>query len=263
MATPPASSSKLGCFATMGWQLGRDKWRKYKVNHVYKGEDEVEAFFRRVLAKIRSYYPKVLAFVDSGLVLLIFMIMTLWALFAVDILQATDETDTYDKPFAMVSLVFMILFSVEVAIRSVTQPFYFSVELFGKCRGPGFFFALDLLATVTMYQDVMPLFVDKQEQFSSSATVAAGSELEITQSLETGTRVGRMLRLIRVVRVCQRVERGDDRAPRAPPPGLPRGARRASAAPGRASAAQSSEGGRRGRRLVMCVLTPERGRRRA
>ena len=90
-------------------------------------------------------------------------------------------------------------------IRCVCQPLYFSVEIFGSCRGPGFFFVLDLIATATMAWDVMPAFEDSTAKFAEAARIQQeGSDLAgVTQSLETGTRVGRILRLIRVVRVVK------------------------------------------------------------
>ena len=90
-------------------------------------------------------------------------------------------------------------------VRCVCQPLYFSVEYFGACRGPGFFFVLDLVATATMAWDVMPAFEDSTEKFAEAARIQQeGSDLAgVTQSLETGTRVGRILRLIRVVRVVK------------------------------------------------------------
>ena len=90
-------------------------------------------------------------------------------------------------------------------LRCVCQPLYFSVEFFGKCRGPGFFFVLDLIATATMAWDVMPAFEDSTEKFAQAARLKSqeNSLAGVTQSLETGTRVGRILRLIRVVRVVK------------------------------------------------------------
>jgi len=161
---------------------------------------------QKLMKKIRTYYPKILELTDSGPVLMLFMIMTLWALLAFDILYATTASPKLDKDFALVSLVFMVLFFIELCIRSITQPLYFAVEYSDNgCKGPGFFFVLDLLATVTMYQDVLPAFEDTRSKFANSANLEEDDSniASARQSLETGTRVGRMLRLIRVVRVVK------------------------------------------------------------
>merc|ERR1719409_1490848 len=56
-----------------------------------------------------------------------------------------------------------------------------------------------------MAWDVMPAFEDSTAKFAEAARIQQeGSDLAgVTQSLETGTRVGRILRLIRVVRVVK------------------------------------------------------------
>jgi hypothetical protein len=94
---------------------------------------------------------------------------------------------------------------LQVLLRCLCQPLYFSVEFFGACRGPGFFFVLDLIATATMAWDVMPAFEDATEKFAQAARLKTQTNdlAGVTQSLETGTRVGRILRLIRVVRVVK------------------------------------------------------------
>ena len=160
---------------------------------------------QKLLKKIRSVYPKILELVDSGPVLGVFMIMTLWALLAFDILFATTSSPRLDTDFAWVSLVFMVLFFVELCVRSITQPEYCLVEYSERWKGPGFFFVLDLLATATMYQDVLPAFEDRRDDFQTAATIEEDNTdiASARQSLETGTRVGRMLRLIRVVRVVK------------------------------------------------------------
>ena len=159
------------------------------------------------LQLIRAFLPKMLRFIDSGPVMVVFMAMTMWALFAQDIMLATTAGADLDKSFAWVSFAFALLFAVELVVRSTCQPLYFSVEFVGKCRGPGFFFILDLLATATMYQDCMPAFEDTRQQFVDAAALIASDDApdvgSVTQSLETGTRVGRILRLIRVVRVVK------------------------------------------------------------
>ena len=72
--------------------------------------------------KFRAAQPPVLAFVDSGPVLVIFMMMTFWALFASEVHLATTTSDKYDAPFALVSLTFMVLFGIEVPRCEVREP---------------------------------------------------------------------------------------------------------------------------------------------
>ena len=138
-----------------------------------------------VSKKLRTAYPPILNFIDSGPVLVVFMLMTFWALFASEVHLATTTSSKYDVPFAWVSLTFMVLFGVEVLLRCLCQPLYFSVEFFGKCRGPGFFFVLDLIATATMAWDVMPAFEDTTEKFAQAARLKTqvNALTGVTQSL--------------------------------------------------------------------------------
>jgi hypothetical protein len=74
------------------------------------------------IRKFRAAQPPVLAFVDSGPVLVVFMLMTFWALFASEVHLATTTSDKYDVPFAWASLTFMALFGVEVPRCEVSEP---------------------------------------------------------------------------------------------------------------------------------------------
>ena len=66
------------------------------------------------LRKCRAAQPPILSFIDSGPVLVVFMLMTFWALFASEVHMATTTSDKYDVSFAWVSLSFMVLFGFEV-----------------------------------------------------------------------------------------------------------------------------------------------------
>ena len=74
------------------------------------------------IRKFRAAQPPVLAFIDSGPVLVVFMLMTFWALFASEVHLATTTSDKYDAPFALVSLTFMVLFGIEVPRCEVREP---------------------------------------------------------------------------------------------------------------------------------------------
>ena len=64
--------------------------------------------------------------------------MTFWALFADDIMYGTPLEKSVDVPFAYVSLVFMIVFMIELVARTIAQwdeyafTFFWLMELVAK-----------------------------------------------------------------------------------------------------------------------------------
>lgn len=81
-------------------QMLQDEWmpdpNDERADTLAKVKSAEESSARQMLAKkIRGYYPKILALTDSGPVLVVFMIMTLWALLAVDILHVRPDPATH------------------------------------------------------------------------------------------------------------------------------------------------------------------------
>jgi len=82
----------------------------------------------------------------------------------------------------------MILFLLEVMLRSYAQPHsYFN----------SFYFWLDLLASVTMVFDIMPLFTPADENSMDFNYAKLG------KSARVGTRLTRLMRILRVLRVLK------------------------------------------------------------
>ena len=124
------------------------------------------------------------------------MVMTFWSLFSDDI-RVAALTKEVDVPFAIVTLVFMAIFLLETILRSwVALGFFLS-----------FNFWLDLIATASMVLDFEVLWqecasVDTPCCLFRDAEVASEEEaLAVLGSIQTATRIGRVLRLFRVVRV--------------------------------------------------------------
>ena len=124
------------------------------------------------------------------------MVMTFWSLFSDDI-RVAALTKEVDVPFAIVTLVFMAIFLLETILRSwVALGFFLS-----------FNFWLDLIATASMVLDFEVLWgecasVDTPCCLFRDAEVASEDEaLAVLGSIQTATRIGRVLRLFRVVRV--------------------------------------------------------------
>jgi len=136
-------------------------------------------------AKLRKQLTQIL---DAMGTVLVFTIMTFWALFFEEIRKwANLPPVPTDRVFATISFIFMILFFVEWGVRSwASYDEYFL----------SFFWWLDLVASASMLFDVLPLFVDDCN-FAGSSFGMFASRLQST------TRLGRILRLLRVIRIVK------------------------------------------------------------
>jgi hypothetical protein len=130
-------------------------------------------------------------------------VLTLYALFGDDFRLATSDKPA-DIVFYVFSLLALIVFVVELIITSLGQPYYFEFG-YSKTNGfllPSFYFWLDVAATVSLYPDVVPLFV-QEDPYSvppSADAVKAG------RASRAGTRAGRIIRLVRIVRMVKLVK---------------------------------------------------------
>ena len=119
---------------------------------------------------------QIIIVLDHPSTLLIFTVMTLWALFMEEIRVAADlpkapsqparqcdstppagprltgsrpSSQAADKPFASISFTFMLLFAVELVLRSWAQGWDYFLN---------FFWWLDFVATGSMAFDILPVF---------------------------------------------------------------------------------------------------------
>jgi len=134
-----------------------------------------DAIFRR----------KALEVLDHVVFQIFFAFATVWALFIDDLIYGFELPKTVDKPFAWISMIFLILFGLEQLVRTYLDPHYaFS-----------FFWWLDILGTGSMYSSIMPIIVTCQLESQAGAVGAI--------SLSRLGRIMRLLRVLRVVKVIQ------------------------------------------------------------
>jgi len=136
-----------------------------------------------LIAKIKSPIVKVL---DHPFTLLLFTVMTVWALFLEEIRIAANLDKSVDPIFASISLTFMCVFLLEWIVRSAAQyeEYCFS-----------FFWFLDIIATLSMVFDAYPILAGAGE--------CSSLDNSVFRTLRSTTRLGRILRLLRVVRVVK------------------------------------------------------------
>lgn len=133
---------------------------------------------------------KVLDALESGPANTLVFILTFYCLFSDDVrVGLFTYNDNADIVFAWNALVAMTLFAIEVIIKCVCQKGY----------ALSFFFFLDLLATVSMVFEVLPVFGISYTEIIDPSAARAG------RAARLGTRVGRLLRVFRVVRVVKLV----------------------------------------------------------
>jgi class 3 adenylate cyclase len=127
-------------------------------------------------------------FMKTSTVELTSMALTLYALFAKDILLAASD-GAYargdDDVLGYITFVVALLFTLETGLNSWTDKQYHL----------GLFMWLDVIATVSLYSEV-PFIA--QALFGGTGTVARAG-----RAARVGTRVGRILRLVRLIRVLR------------------------------------------------------------
>lgn len=142
--------------------------------------------------------PKVIAFMNKILennIYIIFMtIVTIFALFGDDF-RLLFSPKSGDEVFWSLTVVAMFFFAVELLMASFAQKDYFL----------GFYFWLDLIATVSLITDIGWVYneivgggdisADNASQASSLARAGRGARV--------GTRAGRIVRLVRLIRIVK------------------------------------------------------------
>jgi hypothetical protein len=121
-------------------------------------------------------------------------IVTLYALFGDDCRQLMSPKSG-DEIFWSLTVIAMFLFAMELVLASFAQKDYFL----------GFYFWLDLIATVSLFTDIGWIYneitgggdisADNASQASSLARAGRGARV--------GTRAGRIVRLVRLIRIVK------------------------------------------------------------
>jgi hypothetical protein len=130
------------------------------------------------------------------------MFWTMYALFGDDIRLASSDKPA-DIFFYVLSFVALLVFIVELFVTIFGQPYYFDFYYDkGGLQLPSFYFWLDVAATVSLYPDVIPLFIP-EDPYSAAPTADA---VKAGRASRAGTRAGRIIRLVRIVRMVKLVK---------------------------------------------------------
>jgi len=157
---------------------------------------------------------KVEKFLDSTPVILFMTTLTLFALFASDI-QATWLSQKVDLGFDITQIFLLFFFTLEVVLSAIAKKNYVGT----------FFFWLDVIATLSLIQDITLIFdnlltgnssLDPPISFtnvtlnslnvdlkSKSNTEQAAESLQKISSASRATRVLRIIRIIRLIRMVK------------------------------------------------------------
>ena len=129
--------------------------------------------------------------------MLITILFTLYSLFGDDFRNAFAAKSS-DPFFDALMLLCLIFFSVEVIVASIFTDGYIF----------GFYFWLDLIATLSILMDINWLFqkFTKNSDFSVSNAQQASSLARSGRAARIGTRAARIARVVRLVRLIRIVK---------------------------------------------------------
>lgn len=167
----------------------------------YKSNKERGSLIKQFSIRLDSNKRKraIAAFLDSSFMIIVMLIATMFVLFASDIKLAALRTRV-DYTFNVISLVCFGLFILEILLASYADEKYpFS-----------FFFWLDLIATISIIQEIDWIFTpllnlgeETNENFSGSTQSLAASAVTKATSAGRITRVLRVIRIIRLIRIVK------------------------------------------------------------
>ena len=126
------------------------------------------------------------------------LVLTIYALFGDDIRLAATALPA-DPVFFSLSCVAMFFFALELVVASMVKEDYWM----------GFYFWLDLLATLSMISDIGWAWEEilGTDQAGSSSSVAKSTQLaRAARASRAGTRAGRIIRMMRIVRLIRLVK---------------------------------------------------------
>jgi len=158
-------------------------------------KDEVDHKNKRKCPKLP---PKCLAFMNKILQNYFYvgfmMVVTLYALFGDDF-RLLLSPKSGDEVFWSLTVAAMFFFLVELVMASIAQKDYFL----------GFYFWLDLVATISLITDIGWIYNELTGGGSINASNAsqASSLARAGRGARVGTRAGRIVRLVRLIRIVK------------------------------------------------------------
>lgn len=210
----PRAKQRETVIATAIYNREQDEVWQHRGRKAVAGDLDVD--IRKLMQRSRSdtlramAKRKVAAFVEGRFMLVTSVIITIYALVGDD-LRLVCTNKPMDNWFNAIALVCLVFFSVEIILSSISKPDYFL----------GFFFILDLVATLSIILDLTWVYNEllsdedlSMEQARSGRTARLGATIG---------RVVRVLRLIRIVKLYkayfEKVASGGKRASKAMGPG--------------------------------------------
>ncbi|CEM03412.1 unnamed protein product [Vitrella brassicaformis CCMP3155] len=135
---------------------------------------------------------------ENGFVTFFMTLLTLFALFGKDIWAAAADAE-HDDEFNILTMLCLVLFTVEMVLMSIGQQDY----LFG------FFFCLDAVSTASLILDLTWI----SDALQSGESVESASAARTGRTARAGSRAGRVVRLFRLIRIVKLYKGGGRTAP--------------------------------------------------
>ena len=140
---------------------------------------------------------KIAKFLDSAPVLIFMSILTIYALFSSDI-QAAFLRIEVDYAFNIIQCILVGIFTLEWVLNIIAKVDYIL----------SFFFWLDLIATISLIQDIdwvmnPVLGYGSARQKSYKSSVQAAKAMSKVSSASRATRVLRVIRIVRLIRMVK------------------------------------------------------------
>ena len=148
-----------------------------------------------------SLRDRVHGILDGKVCQISFLFITIFALFGDDLRVRFFYRDD-DETFAFLFFLCFVAFAVELTIASIVNEDY---------KG-GFFFFLDLTATISLVPDIpwllspIETMMDPDASDDGGVDSGDGSMARAGRASRAGTRAGRIMRLVRLVRVLRMVQ---------------------------------------------------------
>jgi hypothetical protein len=180
--------------------ITRSKSMKSDAKHEIKSEKEEgeNEIIHKERKKCPKLPPRATIFINKILennAYIIFMtVVTIYALFGDDFRLLLSPKSS-DEVFWSLTVVALFFFSAELVMASLAQKDYFL----------GFYFWLDLIATVSLITDIGWIYneITGGGDISASNASQASSLARAGRSARVGTRAGRIVRLVRLIRIVK------------------------------------------------------------
>lgn len=124
-------------------------------------------------------------------------VITIYALFGDD-LRLVAFSKSADDAFFGITSACLFFFTLEIILSSLAQPDYFL----------GFFFWLDLIATISLISDIGWIWdeIVSTQDFNASDAQEASQLARAGRGAKIGSRAGRIVRIIRLIRLIRIVK---------------------------------------------------------